>query len=471
MSDTHTHSSSSKSHPPGRDCCVDSGCPTGLRNNYYVGKRLTPDALSVEQTYLNERRHLLNRAMYGWGVVYGYGVAVSAGRITIKPGLALDAAGRELVASDPAERALEDLIGVEQGKPLPTGGTLPFSKPGCWLLKVHYAEQRVGQVRVQDTCGCERTQWDRVCETVRFSLQWIDCAKCCEEPKCALACECGTGPCCDEHHAHGKDPHRPVARGGCQCLCDYLTDRLEVGVDCQDLTEVDEPCGRVFVDLRNGVALACLRVTRDGCDPWKFDDRVDACGPRRLVKRNDVLFDLIRGCDLTRIVGTGWSKFHRHQDPVPWHDFAHSWGTHHHGPSQPTHYWIEFSRPVRASTVQADCFAITIVAAEEEGGWGEVLRVPITGVDTTPAPNGPPNHVVRATILVDADWVRDAIHSHKNRFNYQEALVEIEVRGDYIIDCNGQAVDADAVGLAAVPTGNGTPGGRYLSAFRVAPRK
>ena len=40
-----------------------------------------------------------------------------------------------------------------------------------------------------------------------------------------------------------------------------------------------------------------------------------------------------------------------------------------------------------------------------------------------------------------------------------ETWVEIEVRGDFILDCNGQPVDANAVGRAAAPTGNGTPGG------------
>jgi len=45
--------------------------------------------------------------------------------------------------------------------------------------------------------------------------------------------------------------------------------------------------------------------------------------------------------------------------------------------------------------------------------------------------------------------------------------VEIEVRGDFIIDCNGQAVDANAVGLSPGPTGNGTPGGTFVSRFKV----
>ena len=107
----------------------------------------------------------------------------------------------------------------------------------------------------------------------------------------------------------------------------------------------------------------------------------------------------------------------------------------------------------------------------DHGVFSSVLRVPITDVKTTPAPDGPPGHVIRAQVVVDAGWVRDAILSNKNLFNYQAALVEVEVRGDFILDCNGQAVDADPVGLSPAPTGNGAPGGRYLSSFRVAARR
>src|SRR4029079_3907982 len=56
-------------------CCPDDECGIcggSLKNNYYAGKRLTPDTFRVEQRYHVERRRLLNRAIHGWGVVYGY---------------------------------------------------------------------------------------------------------------------------------------------------------------------------------------------------------------------------------------------------------------------------------------------------------------------------------------------------------------------------------------------------------------
>ena len=78
--------------------------------------------------------------------------------------------------------------------------------------------------------------------------------------------------------------------------------------------------------------------------------------------------------------------------------------------------------------------------------------------------------MTRATLVVDAGWVDDAIESRKTIFNEYAAAVEIEVRGDFIVDCNGQTIDANAIGLSPAPTGNGTPGGTFFSSFRVEAR-
>lgn len=84
----------------GGECCTDQQCEFGLRNNYFEGKRLTPDMFRTEQRYLLERRRLLNRAIHGWGVVYGYGVEyVPEGKLKVKPGVALDACGRSCCKS------------------------------------------------------------------------------------------------------------------------------------------------------------------------------------------------------------------------------------------------------------------------------------------------------------------------------------------------------------------------------------
>jgi hypothetical protein len=483
-----------------------------LRNQYFEGKRLTADSFRVEQRYLLERRRLLNRAVHGWGVVYGYGLKPApasghrtndnSGALEIGAGLALDECGRELLLTQADALDVEDVILLDAKgariKQSPEDAYKSYDEKQeaqhseiCWLLSVHYAEQGVGPVKVNDPCSCERKEWEHLCETVRFSLRRVDCAECCKPFDCELKFGCGTGPCCEERHEESRDhqgsygqtdnyesdpvevrphetPKNPVRRGGCQGLCDYLSTLSDVECDC--LQEIEEPCGKVRVDLRHGVALACVRLRKGECDDWLFDHWIDSCGSRRLVKGNDVLFDLIRGCDLTRISAIGWAHWHRASEPIHWEDFRESFGkegTAGGGRNLTKTYWVEFSRPVRKNTVRADCFSMTVVVPENEAGWGEVRRVPILDVETVDASGSQSGLVTRATLIVDSAWVDDAINSRKRIFNQREALVEIEIRGDYIVDCNGQTVDANAVGLSPSPTGNGTPGGTFLSTFRV----
>src|SRR6476646_235598 len=102
-----------------RDCCSSEACAAGARNNYYPGKRLTADSFRVEQAYQIERRRLLNRAIHGWGVVYGYGVSIQApdtrvrmpspGALQLLPGLALDRCGRELLQVSAVNVAIDEI--------------------------------------------------------------------------------------------------------------------------------------------------------------------------------------------------------------------------------------------------------------------------------------------------------------------------------------------------------------------------
>jgi hypothetical protein len=227
----------------------------------------------------------------------------------------------------------------------------------------------------------------------------------------------------------------------------------------------------VRVDIRHGVPLACIRLDTDNCQDWTIAEVVDACGPRRLVKRNDLLFDLIRGCDLTRIVEIGWAGWHRAKDPVPFDDFQAAFGARNYDKDEyvTRDFWVRFSKPVREATLDAACFAMTIISVEREGKWWQAQRVPIIRIQPIAAKSDPAGHVSGATLVVEGGWAEDALWGRGSVF-YAQTWVELEVRGDFILDCNGQPVDADAVGRLAAPTGNGSPGGRFLSTFQVAPR-
>jgi hypothetical protein len=486
-----------RSKPAGRcapaECCDDSPCTCGLRNNFFEGKRLTPDMFRIEQRYAVERRRLLNRAIHGWGVVYGYGIeSIEAHRqvgverkLVLNSGLALDARGRELLQVAKHELSFTDVIVVDdQQRPLKpkdrqeTLAALLKKSPDsiCWLLSVHYAEQPAGHVTIPDSCHCDHDEWDHTCETVRYSLQQINCKKCCEASECGLDCECSSGRCCgDADPGHAKhtlrDPHKTHGRGGCRCLCDHLT-QLDPGSDCDDrLCEVEGRCGHACVDLANGVPLACLTIVPDDCGDWTFGDKVEPCGPRRLVKRNDLLFDLIRGCDLTRIRKISWEDWHRGQ-LVPFERFAEYFGSKIANGDYLTNFYVTFSRPVRLDTLRPDCFVMTIITPERDDAWWEELRVPIVALDTGDIPadaNAPPvpdGHVRGARLVVSGDWYRGVFNGYTRVFEV-ETRVEIEVRGDFIVDCNGQTVDANANGRSATVFGNGTPGGTFLSAFGV----
>jgi hypothetical protein len=476
------------------ECCTDVQCESGLRNNYFEGKRLTPDMFRLEQRYLNERRHLLNRAIHGWGVVYGYAIDFASGtqthttqaglRLKVESGLALDQCGRELLQVGARDLKFDDLIVIDSnGRRTELGSELP--QPACALISVHYAEQTLDRVTVNDPCRCDGHEWDHTCETVRYTLQLYPCEDCCHECDCELHCECGTGSCCEpteeeqqlDSSAHGAEETEgeclPFKRGGCRCLCDHLTG-LNPGADCGGaLCEIEEPCARVRVDLKHGVPLACIDLVSDDCGGWTFGDDLNACGPRRLVKRNDLLFDLIRGCDLTRINEIGWRPWHRKDDAVRFDNFSEAFGASAYGQDEyvTRDFWVTFSKPVRENTLLPDCFVITVIASEREGNWQLVQRVPIVRVEYIPGqPDDSPGYVRGAKVVVAGSWVEDALRGRASVF-FTDTWVEIEVRGDFILDCNGQPVDANAVGRVATMTGNGTPGGTFLSTFRVAPRE
>lgn len=488
MYSSTTHKTTPQTESTKDECCTDLKCETGLRNNYFDGKRLTTDSFRVEQTYMLERRRLLNRAIHGWGVVYGYEInsapsgesGSKSGRLKIGAGLALDNCGRELLQTG-TQIEFDDLILLDEKGARVDAEKFSAAESSkrnkskhpekkCWLLSVHYAEQSTAPVTIQDPCHCEHDEWDHTCETVRYSLQSIPCDECCNDFECELNCDCATGPCCDEpertkdDYRH-REPRKPHKRGGCKCLCEHLT-RLEIGKDCGPLCEIKEPCARVKVDLHNGVPLACIDVVRDDCDRLTLGVDFEACGPRRLVKRNDLLFDLIRGCDLTRITKVGWEPWHRKSDPIPFEDFADAFGP---GGANDDEYvsrdfWVEFSRPVRRETIRRDCFVMTVITSERDDVWWETLRVPIVRVEADDT-----DLVDRAAIVVDGPWLRDTLRGSASLFQGKVTRVELEVRGDFIVDCNGQTVDANPHGLSPVPTGNGTPGGTFLSTFLVGP--
>lgn len=84
------------------------------RNKYFYGKLLTVDDFETEQRYMNDKRRVLNRFLYGTGVVCGLNVVpIDDMTISVEPGLALDFSGREIVVDTPAVKKLSMIDGFD----------------------------------------------------------------------------------------------------------------------------------------------------------------------------------------------------------------------------------------------------------------------------------------------------------------------------------------------------------------------
>jgi hypothetical protein len=477
-------SETTREHP---HSCSELECGPGRRNRYFKGKRMTYQAFALEQDYLVRRRQLLNHALYGWGVVSGFRIGPK--RDVVGAGLALDRHGRELLLPeawrlDPRDCFLE---GEAEEVPL----------IGRWVLRAHYAERLIGEQLLPADCGCEDVEWNEVCETVVFSLKRLEKDEHCPpgERPCPV-CKCRhEGDCCPqrherhehheyrEHHEHDHPPehqHNPDCEGHARhshaCECQWAE-----WAHSEERDELHEWRKRkVRFALCDPVPLACILIGEDECRCLVIES-VDECAPRRLVKRNDALFDLIRGCDLTRICDVSWRHWHRPGVVIPWDRFRRKF---HNSDGTPapaltddqrdarphvTDFKVWFSRPVEARTVRWDCFTISATLLDKSTGWGRVKNMPIVGVCTELSADGLPARFTNwATLVMDRRWIADEVRGVWSSFDDGPTTIQIEIRGDYILDCHGQAVSGAALGFRPFPSGNDAPGGTFVSRFRVS---
>ena len=90
------------------------------RNNYFYGKLMTVRDFDLEQSYFIEKRKLLNRYLHGRGAVCGLEIVPHEcpGMVVLKPGIALDCYGNEIVVTRDVEinLASKDENIPEEGK-------------------------------------------------------------------------------------------------------------------------------------------------------------------------------------------------------------------------------------------------------------------------------------------------------------------------------------------------------------------
>lgn len=108
------------------------------RNKYFYGKLLSVDDFELEQKYMNDKRRMQNRFLFGTGVVAGlYVVRTDEQTISVEAGFALDSWGREIVVDVPVIKKLSLIEGF---------GDCNIDDTGDVYLCLEYDENETDQV-------------------------------------------------------------------------------------------------------------------------------------------------------------------------------------------------------------------------------------------------------------------------------------------------------------------------------------
>lgn len=110
------------------------------RNRYFYGKLLSVQDFQREQAYMNHKRRLLNRLLYGDGILCGLQVLeVDEESISIEMGVALDSLGREIVMEQPVVKRLSLLDGFQEH-------CVENENSGILYLCIEYSEEEAEPV-------------------------------------------------------------------------------------------------------------------------------------------------------------------------------------------------------------------------------------------------------------------------------------------------------------------------------------
>lgn len=455
-------------------------CSPGLRNRYFRGKLLTVADYKAEQAYLIGRRRLVTRTLHGSGVASGFEVEQTGpARLAIGSGIAFDCHGRELVACERVEiDEPEDILWLTAGDCGLEPG--PERVPGAYLLCAHYAENRIDGVRVEEGCGEAVCETNHVCETVVYSVRLAQPPWC---PPRVRACS-------------ALDPADGIPSAQPAAAAIMIADADAIGTiglcredRCGTCGKGFDPCrtgklarhGRLDIDFDAGVPLAYLTLDDDGCGGLKLTE----IGP------------IVRACELTRIKDIGWRNWHEHPElvtgrknframfvaPAPMaappapedetdeeqEEAATPAPTPPSYPPVDSRFWVCFSAPVQIASLTRDVITMTLIHAEGNEAVGKMVRVPINDLWIAPTLEHDPPNTTRGfrPKVRHQFWQGELAPGAASNFS-RKTLVEVRIRGDLIIDWAGQPIDGNSIGHR-LPSGNGSPGGEFLSSWRVIP--
>ena len=438
---------------PGDDSCLQCGTFAVERNRYFTGKYMSARDFRDEQAYFLGRHRLHNRLLHGWGVVCGLDVRPHRpecpGQVVVSCGIAIDCCGRELVLPDSTvvsvwaptdESADQPTEPTESPKSTSkvTAQVASVERPRTltYLLYLRYEEVEIECVPAlfADDCAPKRQEANRVRETACLEVvPW--------DP------EHRKSPDYDGCWPTEADRPEPCSRG-----CG------DEGDSCAGCIEPDCACPA-------GVPLALITLVLEGDQYTVTRDGIDIRGRKSLASPKDLL---------THIVDTNWP----HGGVVPLSTLVAA-------DQMNGQLLIHFDRRLEEVAVvsdgategddgdeDADDSGDSTNAERDYSGTGiNRSTLTVTAFDpsgdqfeVTPLFNDerPPYWDLErcaAVFTINEDWL-------EGRETIAGAIVHVTLKSDFVLDCNGRAVDGDHL-RGRLPSGDGIEGGTFESWFRV----
>lgn len=171
-------------------CEKGCGSIVSERNRYFTGKLMTARDFQGEQDYFLSRHYLHNRLLHGWGIVCGLEIEYHPDRyhhdqladspwiasdcakrwVRVRPGIAIDCYGRELIVRKDWYYELP----LPEPVPQTDGSYTNAPRKEQYLLGLRYYEEEIERVPVlysEEVCNGKREQANRLREATR--LEWV----------------------------------------------------------------------------------------------------------------------------------------------------------------------------------------------------------------------------------------------------------------------------------------------------------
>jgi len=456
-----------KPHKPSK--CDVCATPYFERNNYFYGKQFTVRDLFQEQAYFNEKRHLINRMVLGWGVVCGLDVrwVPEKREFIVETGMALDCCGREIIVCEPQHVVFEDYdeqCRCAQEKP---------EHEGKFVLCLEYDDCNAEPIELP-AVGCdeeERLEFNRVRDGFKLRIRrWEDA--CPKQPYDHIACLNRF-----KHDIKDRAGESEGRKCETETIHHYLCRKLKKG--CPEC----EGCDCVVlgtIDVKAVKPVPAGQQPQGSKDYPKQQEKqnyeqhghelkqepvevfLDTCTDRRFVYNNSLLYDLIycHHGDLPHIVDFSWRKHAYPTREVGIDTFLQM---------MKEGLTVFFDQEIAPASLNEHTFIVSYLHRDTGTGAYVENRIPVKEVKS-----GRIGDCYTATLVATDRWINKELDTDDSELratlpNVEPGVnVEITLRGSRIWSTQGKGLDGDYL-ADKLPTGNGTQGGDFVDWFRVLP--